>query len=211
MKIEKKSTKGEKTASEQGVLKASGTGTEVFQVKKHEHIKKSKKTETKMEKVDDLLETRDKTTGTEEKSVKKAGKNHGSEGKSEKNDEKAGSTMGKTAKKEKNPEKLEQMNNADETAETRVNAVKSEGESDFSGKTGEKNHVTDGKSGKKVKKALVSPKYTVEECGLKARQFGTSREVVLIALREAGRESGDLLTFREAKSLVFEFLRREVL
>lgn len=62
----------------------------------------------------------------------------------------------------------------------------------------------------KEKKGAKSPTYTVEECGKNARQLGTSREVVLIALREAGKKESDLVSYAEAKVIIRQFLNREV-
>lgn len=73
------------------------------------------------------------------------------------------------------------------------------------------NKKTSETTASKEKKRGKAPSYSVEECGKKARQLGTSREVVLIALREAGKKEGDLVTYAEAKVIIRTFLKREVL
>lgn len=66
------------------------------------------------------------------------------------------------------------------------------------------------KSLKNTKKR-VPPVYRVAECANYAKQFGVSTEVVRIALRENGKCDDDYVTLLEARKLILQFRKKEVM
>lgn len=57
------------------------------------------------------------------------------------------------------------------------------------------------------KTAPAATVYSADELANNAKLFGTSREIVVVALRKAGKKSA---TFEEAKSIVDKFKNKEV-
>ncbi len=56
------------------------------------------------------------------------------------------------------------------------------------------------------RKAAAVSVYTIEECAQNHKQFGTSYEIVVVALKQSGK---DTVTFEQAQKIVSAFMKRK--